>query len=195
MATKGVVDHVALAMQDFNFSLSNLYRRLQFDREDVMLGYLLHSRLSRAQALCYQNKVFYVKETFARFHDLRVGRARSVTWASVVVHRCRVSDFHAVHYYFTHAYRMPVWTNSTMEEEEEAANTLLAAWASRKKREMPEVDTWDHLPSMQWVSRGNGPVAAVSVVHPHDEVAVYLHRYSEFRQPRFHVYDGYVSDP
>jgi phosphoglycan beta-1,3-galactosyltransferase len=188
-------DHVQLAMMEFNPSLSEEYVRLEFHHEDVMLGFLIRSRLAREQAMCPYHKMFYVKETFTRFHDLRVGRARKLTWASVVVHRCHVTDFSFVHYFFMHEYNRTAPASATLAEEEAAAQAAAAAWVAEKKAQMPMYDTWDSTPDVQWVSRGNGPVAPAYVVDPQDAVAVYMHSYNELHQPQFHVYDGYVSDP
>ncbi|KPA74856.1 unspecified product [Leptomonas pyrrhocoris] len=186
---------VRLALKEFDPSLSNVYRRTRYQVEDIMAGTMIKHHRARAEELCWNNTVYYVRESLARFHDLRVGRARSVRWTSVVVHRCSATDFHFIHYYFTHAHRMPVLVNATNAEEEAAAQRSAWAWVAQQKLKMPQYNTWDDTPSVQWVPREGAQKTAAHVIVPGDAVAVYMHGYAPYSNAKYEVRNGYISTP
>ncbi|SYZ62398.1 hypothetical_protein (plasmid) [Leishmania braziliensis MHOM/BR/75/M2904] len=79
---------VLLAATDFDPSLSRAYHTLEYHHEDVLLGLLIRNTLRRARDICPNNRVWFIKEGLARFHDMHRDDYHDVTWSTVVAHRC-----------------------------------------------------------------------------------------------------------
>ncbi|CAJ1015778.1 hypothetical protein Q4I32_000764 [Leishmania shawi] len=187
------VDLALLAVQEFSEVLKPLYRQSGLQHEDVMIGVTLRRRYKRARRLCADRTIWYVKESYARFHDMHHGRLRAVTWSTVVAHRCRPVDAYFLHYYFQQEH-----IASTLEtpygggDQKEMAIEAAAEWMSKQSSAFAgTVAGLDKLPLVVWthnVSAGPGYVIA------HDDgVAVYSYSYEYWKDSATLTFNGYRS--
>ncbi|KAG5488165.1 hypothetical protein LSCM4_08142 [Leishmania orientalis] len=147
------VDIAQMAMMEFEPSLSKLYRAARFHQEDILLGLLVRSALRRARDICRNNRVWYVKEGLARFHDMHRGKVHAVTWSTVVAHRCTPADYYYLHHFFQTELQASVNVSRRMRSEEAVAREVVG-WVAEQRRTMgPGVVGWDGLPDVQWVHR------------------------------------------
>ncbi|KPI82985.1 phosphoglycan beta 1 3 galactosyltransferase (SCGR2) [Leptomonas seymouri] len=191
---RGNAEHVLLAIAEYNVRLAATYYKAHFQHEDAMLGFLLRRSYVRMLDLC-QNRTLLLRETFTRFHDLRVGRQHNVSWASVAVHRCRATDFHFLHFFFHQEHLLGAPPNADPVAVEAAAKSTLLAWVEQKNLEMPQYDTWNDTPSVSWQLQPRGTADVPHVVDPSDGVAVYMCRCEKLGLPQFQLYDGCIFDP
>nr|CAJ2466272.1 unnamed protein product [Leishmania braziliensis] len=187
------VDLALLAVQEFSEVLKPLYRQSGLQHEDVMIGLTLRRRYKRARRLCADRTIWYVKESYARFHDMHHGRLRAVTWSTVVAHRCRPVDAYFLHYYFQQEH-----IASTLEtpygggDQKGMAIEAAAEWMPKQSSAFAgTVAGLDKLPLVVWthnVSAGPGYVIA------HDDgVAVYSYSYEYWKDSATLTFNGYRS--
>ncbi|KAG5508387.1 hypothetical protein JIQ42_08125 [Leishmania sp. Namibia] len=146
-------DVVLLGVTDYDPSLSRKYRSKIYQAEDIMIGTRLRAALERAKKICRNNRVWYVKEGLARFHDMHRGKVHAVTWSTVVAHRCTPADYYYLHHFFQN--ELPASVNvSRRIRSKKAVAREVAGWVAEQRRTMgPGVVGWDGLPDVQWVRR------------------------------------------
>ncbi|CAG9567171.1 phosphoglycan beta 1,3 galactosyltransferase [Leishmania major strain Friedlin] len=195
-ASRHRLDIVRLAVEDFATRRTAAYRRIMFHHEDILIGLQIYRALPRVKELCPNGRLWYVKEWYARFHDIHVGRTHNVTWSTVVAHRCRPSDSYYLHYYFREEHRIAAATGryATEEEHEAAAVQMAARWVTEMQKD-PLMMTlnWSGLPDVQWarnISRRPPFTLAEG-----DGVAVYENRYEYWTHEATNIHDGYRSLP
>ncbi|CAM42477.1 phosphoglycan beta 1,3 galactosyltransferase [Leishmania braziliensis MHOM/BR/75/M2904] len=143
---------VLLAATDFDPSLSRVYYGLVFFHEDVLLGLLIRNALRRARDICPNNRVWFIKEGLARFHDVHRGDYHDVTWSTVVAHRCTPADDYYLHHFFQREHYATLASSGGKRRAERAAVAQAAAWVAEHRRTMgSEVVGWDAMPAVQWV--------------------------------------------
>ncbi|KAG5512098.1 hypothetical protein JKF63_07562 [Porcisia hertigi] len=187
---------VRLAADEFTGKRESAYRRLMFHHEDILIGLQIYRSLTRVKELCPTGRLWYVKEWYARFHDMHVGRTHNVTWSTVVAHRCHPSDAYFLHYFFRNEYRVVESARryNTEEEHEAAAVAETNKWLANMRRDPSMRDVnWSILPEVQWVYNvSRRPTFMLSEA---DGVAVYNNPYEYWRHEATNVQDGYRSLP
>ncbi|KAK7197589.1 phosphoglycan beta 1,3 galactosyltransferase [Novymonas esmeraldas] len=181
-------DVVLVAVKEFDPALSNMYHATRFQSEDILTGNLVQASRSRSRELCPNNRMWYVRERFARFHDMHRGKMHDVTWSTVVAHRCTPADTYYLHHYFQ------AELAATLNMTEKTAAAAAAAWAAAQRGTMgPEVVGWDALPDVRWV-RDTQHTPKYDMADA-DGVAVYHNVYHPFAWPDRHVHHGWESEP
>ncbi|KAG5487147.1 hypothetical protein CUR178_08159 [Leishmania enriettii] len=187
------VDIAQMAMMEFEPSLSKLYRAARFHQEDILLGLLVRNALHRARDICRNNRVWYVKEGLARFHDMHRGKLRAVTWSTVVAHRCTPADYYYLHHFFQNELQASVNVSRRMRSKKTVAREV-ARWVAEQRRTMgPRVVGWDGLPDVQWV-RDLGRTPGYDMAEA-DGVPVYRNGYKYWVDQSTAVDDGFHSLP
>ncbi|CBZ40991.1 uncharacterized protein, partial [Leishmania mexicana MHOM/GT/2001/U1103] len=195
-ASRRRLDIVRLAAEDFTMKRRLTYRRIMFHHEDILMGLQIYGALPRVKELCPNGRLWYVKEWYARFHDIHVGRTHNVTWSTVVAHRCRPSDSYYLHYYFREEHRIAAAAGkyATEEEHEAAAVEMAAQWVTEIQKDPLMMEfNWSGLPDVQWarnISRRPPFTLALG-----DGVAVYENRYEYWTHEATNIHDGYRSLP
>ncbi|CAJ1985693.1 phosphoglycan beta 1-3 galactosyltransferase [Leishmania donovani] len=181
-----------LAVADYSNDRRSLYRQAGLHHEDVMIGVTLRNRYNRSMELCDDETIWYVKEGYDRFHDLHRGKLNTVTWSTVVAHRCRPADAYFLHYYFQNEYSASTVEIARGDDREELAIEAAAEWVAEQRNAFPDsVPGWDDLPSVLWT---HGASAAPEyVVATGDDVAVYNYSYQYWRDSSTFVWNGYRS--
>ncbi|CAJ1039240.1 hypothetical protein Q4I32_000181, partial [Leishmania shawi] len=191
------LDVLRLAADDFSAKRTLAYRRIMFHHEDILIGLQIYRALERVKALCSTGRLWYVKEWYARFHDMHVGRTHNVTWSTVVAHRCRPSDAYYLHFYFQEEHRIAAAAASrfaTEEEHEAAAVKRASQWLEGNLRDPHMMAmNWSGLPDVQWV-QGTSRRPSFTLAEG-DGVAVYDNRYEYWRHEATNIHDGYRSLP
>nr|CAJ2465789.1 unnamed protein product [Leishmania braziliensis] len=143
---------VLLAATDFDPSLSRAYHTLEYHHEDVLLGLLIRNTLRRARDICPNNRVWFIKEGLARFHDMHRDDYHDVTWSTVVAHRCTPANNYYLHHFFQREHYATLASSGGKRRAERAAVAQAAAWVAEHRRAMgSEVVGWDAMPAVQWV--------------------------------------------
>ncbi|AIN95194.1 phosphoglycan beta 1,3 galactosyltransferase [Leishmania panamensis] len=184
-------DVIRMTLRDFDARFAKEYYAAHFTTEDILFGFLIRHRQPRVQQLCPDKKLYYVKESLHRFHDLRVGRAQPVSWSTVVAHRTRPADLHYLHYFFRTEH-----TADAMHAINASAAMLqrAATWAQAQKSLHPSnVTDWNDLPDTKWATPPSSKPPLV--VAPGDGVGVYSYEYMTYRAPKAEVYQGFQSRP
>ncbi|GET85453.1 phosphoglycan beta 1,3 galactosyltransferase [Leishmania tarentolae] len=190
------LDIARLAAEDFTKKWVAAYQRIMFHHEDILMGLQIYGALPRVKELCPHGRLWYVKEWYARFHDIHVGRTHNVTWSTVVAHRCRPSDAYYLHYYFREEYREAAAASryATAEEHEAAAGQRAAEWVTAMQSDpLMKSLNWSGLPDVKW-GRNCSQCPPFSVTEG-DGVAVYENRYEYWTHEATSVHDGYRSLP
>ncbi|CAJ1985689.1 phosphoglycan beta 1-3 galactosyltransferase [Leishmania donovani] len=187
-------DVVLLSMADFDVALSDVYRSRWLTAEDILLGRLLRADIKRAQAVCPNHRVWYVKEGFARFHDLHRGKVHNVTWSTVVAHRCTPADYYYLHHFFQKELGATLAGSKRKSRAEKDAVAQAAEWVAEKRRSTgPEVVGWDTLPEVRWVhALKRTPAYDMAKA---DGVPVYHNKYIKCSHKRLGIEHGVVSVP
>ncbi|TPP43075.1 hypothetical protein CGC21_29865 [Leishmania donovani] len=190
----GQVDIAKMAMMEFDASLSKVYHAARFHQEDILMGLLVRGSLRRAREICPNNRVWYVKEGFARFHDLHRGKMHDVTWSTVVAHRCTPADYYYLHHFFQKELGATLAGSKRKSRAEKDAVAQAAEWVAEKRRSTgPEVVGWDTLPEVRWVhALKRTPAYDMAKA---DGVPVYHNRYEYWVDRTTSVDDGYRSLP
>ncbi|KAG5487921.1 hypothetical protein LSCM1_08236 [Leishmania martiniquensis] len=195
-ASKRRLDIVRLAADDFSPKRTSAYRRIMFHHEDILTGLQIYRSLARVKELCPNGRLWYVKEWYARFHDMHVGRTHNVTWSTVVAHRCRPSDAYYLHHYFHEEYRIAAAGSmyATEEEHEAAAVKMAMQWVAESRQDpLLMALNWSGLPDVQWVRNiSRRPPFKLA---EGDGVAVYENRYEYWTHEATSIHDGYRSLP
>ncbi|KPA74850.1 phosphoglycan beta 13 galactosyltransferase (SCGR3) [Leptomonas pyrrhocoris] len=189
------LDVVRLSAEDFTADRSAAYRVLLYDHEDIFMGLRVYDALDRIKALCPNGRLWYVKEWYARFHDLHAGRVHNLTWSTVVAHRCRPADSYFLHHFFQTEYAVSVLRGVGVADVEAAARRGAVEWIAEQLRrgEARQEDGWDTLPVARW-SRDLAKTPGFTVA-PVDKVAVYEIPYEYWRHGPTTIEDGYRSQP
>ncbi|SYZ62399.1 phosphoglycan_beta_1_-3_galactosyltransferase (plasmid) [Leishmania braziliensis MHOM/BR/75/M2904] len=192
------LDVLRLAADDFSAKRTLAYRRIMFHHEDILIGLQIYRALERVKALCRTGRLWYVKEWYARFHDMHVGRTHNVTWSTVVAHRCRPADAYYLHFYFQEEHRIAAAVSASRlatEEEHEAAAVKRASQWLEGNLQDPHMMAmnWSGLPDVQWV-QGTSRRPSFTLAEG-DGVAVYDNRYEYWRHEATNIHDGYRSLP
>ncbi|CAG9567167.1 phosphoglycan beta 1,3 galactosyltransferase [Leishmania major strain Friedlin] len=188
------VDAVKMAMMEFDANLSKVYRAARFHQEDILMGLLIRGSLRRAREICPNNRVWYVREGFARFHDLHRGRMHDVTWSTVVAHRCTPADYYYLHHFFQKELGATLAGLNGRSRAEKDAVAQAAEWVAERRRSTgPAVVGWDTLPEVRWV-RALKRTPAYDMAEA-DGVPVYHNKYEYWANPATSVDDGYCSLP
>ncbi|KAG5508388.1 hypothetical protein JIQ42_08126 [Leishmania sp. Namibia] len=190
------LDIVRLAVEDFTPKRASAYRRIMFHHEDILTGLQIYRSLARVKELCPNGRLWYVKEWYARFHDMHVGRTHNVTWSTVVAHRCRPSDAYYLHYYFHEEHRIAAAASryATEEEHEAAAVKMAMQWVAESRQDpLLMALNWSGLPDVQWVH--NTSRRPPFKLAEGDGVAVYENRYEYWTHEVTNIHDGYRSLP
>ncbi|TPP43084.1 hypothetical protein CGC21_29910 [Leishmania donovani] len=187
-------DVVLLSMADFDVALSDVYRSRWLTAEDILLGRLLRADIKRAEAVCPNHRVWYVKEGFARFHDLHRGKVHNVTWSTVVAHRCTPADYYYLHHFFQKELGATLAGSKRKSRAEKDAVAQAAEWVAEKRRSTgPEVVGWDTLPEVRWVhALKRTPAYDMAKA---DGVPVYHNKYIKCSHKRLGIEHGVVSVP
>ncbi|CAG9567172.1 phosphoglycan beta 1,3 galactosyltransferase [Leishmania major strain Friedlin] len=186
------VDLRTLAVADYSNDRRSLYRQAGLHHEDVMIGVTLRNRYNRSMELCTDETIWYVKESYNRFHDLHRGKLNPVTWSTVVAHRCRPADAYFLHYYFQNEYSASTVEIARGDDREEVAIEAAAEWVAEQRNAFSDsVPGWDDLPSVLWTHRASA--APEYVVATGDDVAVYNYSYQYWRDNSTFVWNGYRS--
>ncbi|CAM41415.1 phosphoglycan beta 1,3 galactosyltransferase [Leishmania braziliensis MHOM/BR/75/M2904] len=185
---------VLLAAADFDPSLSRAYHTLEYHHEDVLLGLLIRNTLRRARDICPNNRVWFIKEGLARFHDMHRGTPHDVTWSTVVAHRCTPADDYYLHHFFQREHYATLASSGGKRRAERAAVAQAAAWVAEHRRTMgSEVVGWDAMPAVQWV-RNVKRTPAYDMAEA-DGVPVYRIEYKYWAHQFTAVDDGLYSLP
>ncbi|KAG5473943.1 hypothetical protein CUR178_04053 [Leishmania enriettii] len=186
-------DVVLLGVTDYDRWLFYTYRAVDFQWEDVMIGTRLRARLERAKEICRNNRVWYVKEGLARFHDVHRGRLRAVTWSTVVAHRCTPADYYYLHHFFQNELQASVNVSRRVRSKKAVAREV-ARWVAEQRRTMgPGVVGWDGLPDVQWV-RDLGQTPGYDMAEA-DGVPVYRVEYEALLRREMGIEHGLLSQP
>ncbi|GET85451.1 phosphoglycan beta 1,3 galactosyltransferase [Leishmania tarentolae] len=190
----GRVNVAKMAMMPFDPSLSSAYRAARFHQEDILMGLLVRGSLRRAREVCPSHRVWFVKEGFARFHDLHRGKLHAVTWSTVVAHRCTPADYHYLHRYFKKELGATLAGSKRGSRAEKVAAAAAAEWVAEKRLSMgPTVVGWDTLPDVRWTHKRKGTPAYDMAEG--DGVPVYHNKYEHWSHRATRVHDGYYSLP
>ncbi|KAG5487152.1 hypothetical protein CUR178_08164 [Leishmania enriettii] len=186
------VDLRQLAAQDFSSDMKWLYRQTGFQHEDVLIGTTLRKRYKRAEELCDDGMIWFVKEGYERFHDLHRGKLSAVSWSTVAAHRCQPADAYFLQYYFQNEYIASTVAIAREDEREELAIESAAEWVEERRNELSDsVPGWDKLPLVMWTHNVSaGPEYAVA---DGDNVAVYNYSYVYWKDHATHVFGGYKA--
>ncbi|XUY37389.1 phosphoglycan beta 1,3 galactosyltransferase [Leishmania panamensis] len=185
---------VLLAVTDFDPSLSRAYYTFVYHHEDILLGLLIRNALRRARDICPNNRVWFIKEGLARFHDLYRGTPHDVTWSTVVAHRCTPANNYYLHHFFQREHYATLASSGGKRRAERAAVVQAAEWVAEHRRAMgPEVVGWDTMPAVQWV-RDVERTPAYDMAEA-DGVPVYRIEYKYWAHQFTAVDDGLYSLP
>ncbi|CAJ1013728.1 hypothetical protein, conserved, partial [Leishmania shawi] len=185
---------VLLAVTDFDPSLSRAYHTLEYHHEDVLLGLLIRNALRRARDICPNNRVWFIKEGLARFHDVHRGTPHDVTWSTVVAHRCTPANNYYLHHFFQREHYATLASSGGKRRAERAAVAQAAEWVAEHRRAMgPEVVGWDAMPAVKWV-RNVKRTPAYDMAEA-DGVPVYRIEYKYWAHQFTAVDDGLYSLP
>ncbi|KAG5488169.1 hypothetical protein LSCM4_08146 [Leishmania orientalis] len=186
------VDLRLLAAQDFSPDVKRLYRQTGFQHEDVLIGTTLRKRYKRAEELCDDGLIWFVKEGYERFHDLHRGKLSAVSWSTVAAHRCQPADAYFLHYYFQNEYIASTVAIAREDEREELAIESAAEWVEERRNELSDsVPGWDNLPLVMWTH--NVSAGPEYVVADGDNVAVYNYSYVYWKDYATYVFGGYKA--
>ncbi|KAG5487925.1 hypothetical protein LSCM1_08240 [Leishmania martiniquensis] len=189
---KSDVDLGLLAAQDFSADWKRLYREIGFQHEDVLIGMTLRKRYKRAEDLCDDGTIWYVKEGHERFHDLHRGKLSAVSWSTVVAHRCQPADAFFLHYYFQNEHTASTVAVARGDEREELAIESAAEWVQERRSALSNsVLGWDNLPLVMWTH--NVSAGPEYVVADGDSVAVYNYSYMYWKDNATLVLNGYKA--
>ncbi|KPA74860.1 phosphoglycan beta 13 galactosyltransferase (SCGR6) [Leptomonas pyrrhocoris] len=198
------VNWLQLAMEDYHPNWTGPYEGKLFHHEDIMLGVAIGRTFGRVRALCPNHKVWFVKESFSKFHDMHRGKVHDVTWATVVAHRCTPADFHFLHYFFQHEYSAASCAAANLPECDAVARAGAAEWIDAQKAQMVAaeagsanttscVEGWETLPLTAWTRHVNLTRLPPFVVSPYDGVAVYASEYELWEHNATRVFHGLVA--
>ncbi|KAK7199503.1 Galactosyltransferase [Novymonas esmeraldas] len=190
------LDVVRLAAEDFTVARTAAYRRIMFHHEDILTGLQVHLALRRVKQLCPNGRLWYVKEWYARFHDMHAGRTHNVTWSTVVAHRCRPADAYYLHRFFQteHTVAAAAAQYPSEDAHEAAAVAQAARWVAQARRDARTAAlNWSGLPDVQWAR--NISHRRPYAVADGDGVAVYDIRYEYWTHAATNIQDGFRSLP
>nr|CAJ2465790.1 unnamed protein product [Leishmania braziliensis] len=188
------VDIAEMAVMKFDMNLSAIYRAARFHQEDILLGLLIRNTLRRARDICPNNRVWFIKEGLARFHDMYRGAEHDVTWSTVVAHRCTPANNYYLHHFFQREHYATLASSGGKRRAERAAVAQAAAWVAEHRRTMgSEVVGWDAMPAVQWV-RNVKRTPAYDMAEA-DGVPVYRIEYKYWAHQFTAVDDGLYSLP